>query len=383
MRLFLLLATGLISFSAYCNYAGWTQKANFPNSARHRAASFSIGDKGYVGIGHANGSGVNVVYNDWWEFDPATNSWTQKADYPIGNYGVSTFVIGNKGYMGGGNIGSGNFYEYKPTTNKWAPIPNPPTSPDDETAFVINDKGYVLDDFNLYEFDPSNNSWITKNQIPADGWQTSSFVIDNKGYLKVNNNLYEYKPITDTWTPRAYFPGQATSGSGAFALNNKGYIVCGYNGSLAAVVSEVWEYDPSSNTWTQKTDFPGTSRRFCTSFNIGNKGYFGLGTNGTNFSDFWEYNPDIEFLTINKNETIKILPYPNPSTDLITFDFSNLEMNNSLILNIYNTKSQLVYQSNINQTTITLNKTDFNVGNYIYTVSTSTYIKAKGTFIFN
>jgi N-acetylneuraminic acid mutarotase len=382
MKLFLLFITSVLSFSAYCNYAGWTQKANFPNIARHRAASFSIGNKGYVGIGHTNGTGFNVVYNDWWEFDPATNSWTQKADYPTGSYGVSTFVIGNKGYMGGGNVGGGNFYEYKPITNKWAPIPNPPTLPDDETAFVINDKGYVLDDFNLYEFDPSNNSWTTKNQIPANGWQTSSFVIDNKGYLKVNNNLYEYKPLLDSWIQRANFPGQATSGSGAFALNNKGYIVCGYNGSLAAVVSEVWSFDPSSNTWTQETDFPGTSRRFCTSFSIGNKGYFGLGTNGTNFSDFWEYNPEIEFLTINENQAVKILPYPNPTTNLITFDLSNLDLNNRLIFNVYNTKGQMIYQTNINQTIITLNKTDFKVGNYIYTVSTPNQIKSKGTFIF-
>ena len=386
MKTFLILFIGFISHSAYCSYAGWVQKANFPNIARHRAASFAIGDKGYVGIGHTNGTGTNVVYNDWWEFDPATNAWTQKANYPIGNYGVSTFVIGNKGYMGGGNIGGwggGSFYEYKPTTNKWAPIPNPPTLPDDETAFAINNKGYVLDDMNLYEFDPATNSWTTKNPIPADGWQTSSFVIDGKGYLKVGNNLYEYKPAIDAWTLRANFPGLATSGSGAFALNNKGYIVCGYSGGLSSVVSEVWEYDPSSNSWSQKPDFPGTSRRFCTSFNIGNKGYFGLGTNGTNFSDFWEYNPDIEYLSIESNELVNILPYPNPSTNLITFNFSDVDFLDNLTLKVYNSLGQMVYQSNITEQTITLNKSNFNTGTYIYMVSSSSEIISKGTFIFN
>ncbi len=381
MKIFLLFFL-LVSTSFSFSYVGWTQKANFPNIARHRAASFAIADKGYVGIGHTNGAGPNTVYNDWWEFDPATNSWTQKADYPIGNYGVSTFVIGNKGYMGGGNVG-GNFYEYKPTTNKWAPIPNPPTSPDDETAFAINNKGYVLDDWNLYEFDPSNNSWTIKNSISADGWQTSSFVIDGKAYLKVGNAFYEYKPLIDTWASRATFPGQATSGSGAFALNNKGFIVCGYSGLLSAVVSEVWMFDPSSNTWTQKPDFPGTSRRFCTSFNIGNKGYFGLGTNGTNFSDFWEYNPELEFLSTSEIGDVKILPFPNPSTNQITFDCSSVELNSTTFLQVFNTNGQKVYHQNINSNKITIDKTNFNNGTYFYLISTNQNIISKGTFIFN
>ncbi|HIP36475.1 MAG TPA: T9SS type A sorting domain-containing protein [Crocinitomix sp.] len=378
----LILSIFIFSAQASFGFAGWTQKANFPNLARHRAASFAIGNKGYVGIGHTNGAGPNIVFNDWWEFDPATNSWTQKADFPIGNYGVSTFVIGNKGYMGGGNIGNGDFYEYKPSTNKWAPIPNPPTTPDDETAFTINGKGYVLDDMNLYEFDPSTNNWTTKGTIPENGWQTSSFVIDGKGYLKANNNLYEYKPLTDTWITRAPFPGLASSGSGAFAINNQGYIICGYDGFLSAVVSEVWVYDPPSDTWTQKPDFPGTARRFCTSFSIGNKGYFGLGTNGTNFGNLWEYNPEIEFLSVTSTNLISITPYPNPSTNIITFDFSQSNLSLNALITVYNLQGKVVRSELITNPIYKLNKKDFEDGTYFYQISVNTDILHQGSFIF-
>ncbi|MGV6861183.1 MAG: T9SS type A sorting domain-containing protein [Putridiphycobacter sp.] len=359
-------------------YAGWTQKANFPNAARHRAASFSIADKGYVGIGHTNGAGPNVVYSDWWEFDPATNSWTQKADFPVGNYGVSTFVIGNKGYMGGGVIGAGSFYEFKPLTNKWALIAQPPTSPNDETAFALNGKGYVLDDLNLYEYDPQTGTWTTKGNLPQDGWQISSFVIQDKAYLKVGGNFYEYKPATDSWTPRASFPGLASSGSGAFAVNNKGYIVCGYNGALSDVVSEVWEYDPAYDTWTQKPDFPGISRRFCTAFNIGNKGYFGLGTNGTNNNDFWEYNPALQYLDLNEHEGLNFSVYPNPSSDQITIE-TNTETNYELT--IYNSLGQKLIETTIEQK-ITLFNTDFGPGLFYFQINTDQE-KFTGSFIFN
>lgn len=44
--------------------------------ARYGAVSFSINGKGYIGTGYNN-----VPKNDFWEFDPATNSLTQKANF--------------------------------------------------------------------------------------------------------------------------------------------------------------------------------------------------------------------------------------------------------------------------------------------------------------
>ena len=56
----------------------WTQKANFGGGARTGAVGFSIGTKGYVGTGiDAN----DLLRKDFWEYDPVTNKWTRKANF--------------------------------------------------------------------------------------------------------------------------------------------------------------------------------------------------------------------------------------------------------------------------------------------------------------
>src|SRR5688500_12943277 len=59
----------------------WTEKADLA-SARHYAASFSIGNTGYVFGGTL--IGTTTVYDELWAFDPTANSWTQKASLPAG-----------------------------------------------------------------------------------------------------------------------------------------------------------------------------------------------------------------------------------------------------------------------------------------------------------
>ena len=41
------------------------------------AVAFSIGSKAYIGTGQDDSS----YYKDFWEYDPATDTWTQKADF--------------------------------------------------------------------------------------------------------------------------------------------------------------------------------------------------------------------------------------------------------------------------------------------------------------
>src|ERR1051326_1084169 len=92
-------------FSLVCiaQLAGWQQMENFAGTARHRAVAISIGNRGYMGLGHINAL-VDVLYDDWWEYDPGTNSWTQKASFPGGpRMHRSAFSVNNKGYVGCGS----------------------------------------------------------------------------------------------------------------------------------------------------------------------------------------------------------------------------------------------------------------------------------------
>jgi N-acetylneuraminic acid mutarotase len=87
----------------------WNQKASFPGAPRYGAVGFSISNKGYIGTG-ADG---NFYYQDFYEFDPVSNSWVQKVDFAgeSRGYGIG-FSIGNNGYIGTGNKIDGPFSDF-------------------------------------------------------------------------------------------------------------------------------------------------------------------------------------------------------------------------------------------------------------------------------
>ena len=103
----------------------WQKMQSLGSSAANRsyAVSFSIGSKGYTGTGLETIVNGNEAKSDFWEYDPAFDSWTQKSDFPdfTGRICCVGFSIGNKGYMGTGADGNflptTDFYEYDHSTN--------------------------------------------------------------------------------------------------------------------------------------------------------------------------------------------------------------------------------------------------------------------------
>src|SRR5690606_28197130 len=53
--------------------AQWTSIAEFPGEARYSAVGFSVDGKGYVGLGH---NGTDAL-SDFWEYDPSDDTWTE------------------------------------------------------------------------------------------------------------------------------------------------------------------------------------------------------------------------------------------------------------------------------------------------------------------
>ena len=245
----------------------WTQKSDFgfnlPNGpmGRQGAAAFSLGSKGYSGTGMNAGGNMQ---NDFWEYDPATNTWTQKANFGgAGRMYAVGFSIGLKGYIGLGNSALGSY----------------------------------MNDF--WEYDPLNNAWLQKSNFGGAGrMMATGFSIGSKGYIgtgqsavnQYEKDFWEYDPSTNTWLQKADYGGPGKNGATGFSIGNKGYLGTGYiSGGIPT--KDIWEYNPSGNTWTQKSDFAGSSRYFAISFSIGSKGYIGTGAGNGYLNDFWEYNP--------------------------------------------------------------------------------------------
>jgi N-acetylneuraminic acid mutarotase len=328
----LLITLVLCAFSLGSQAQYWIQKSSFGGVGRHRAVGCATENKGYLGLGHVNGTGVDISYKDWWEYDPASDTWSQRANFPVYNHGATSFVVNDQPCVGGGSALNGEFFKFDPVQNTWNPIaPCPFFNPGDTQGFSVNDKGYVFLGQQMAEYDPSSNSWSLKAQAPmVFGSWTCSFTIEGSGYVKAGNKLYEYKPEHNTWTQRANFPGSSTGGSYGFSIQQRGFVTCGYVGGLSTVTDQVWSFYPGTNTWQVEMAFPGAKRRFPVAFAIHNRGYFGTGTNGINLNDFWQYNPTINTSGVEELNPISLNVYPNPTSDVL-----HIQLNQDASANTY------------------------------------------------
>lgn len=343
MRTIILVSLLLFQFPFQAQF--WIQKASVGGVGRHRATGCATSHRGYIGLGHINGTGQDITFKDWWEYDPAADTWTQKADFPIATHGAVAFIADNCPVVGGGSALSTQFYKFNTADNTWAQIANcilP--NPGDSQGFTVNNRGFVYQANQLAKYNPNTDSWSLCATPPATfGSWTCSFVIEGSGYIKYGNQLLEYKPLHDQWIQRASFPGNSTGGSSGFAIQQRGYVSSGYVGALAIVTEQVWSFHPATNTWRREIDFPGTSRRFPVAWAIHDRGYFGTGTNGVNLNDFWQFNPIDNTIGIDEI-TMDLKVYPNPFSNELTINLNGsqgsyplnvslVQLNGKMILN--------------------------------------------------
>ena len=259
----------------------WDPKASSPSAMKTRySRGFSIGTKGYTGMAASTSTGTTGT-KEFWEYNPATNSWTSKAYFGGGagllrQAGVG-FSINGKGYMGTGRNGAtfyNDFWEYTWATGvlggTWTSMTSfPGLVRSNAVGFSIGTKGYM-----------------------GTGWNGTTYYKD----------FWEYDPsvgVGGTWTQMADFGGAARANAVGFSIGDKGYIGTGYDGTT--YYKDFWEYDPSvgaGGTWTQKADFPGPARHEAVGFGSATKGYIGAGSGSdqdsfhqTMYNDAWEYDP--------------------------------------------------------------------------------------------
>lgn len=237
----------------------WKNLITTPVGPLNRSAgvAFTINGKMYVGLGAENflsTSGTQKNLKDLWEFTPSTGAWVQKASLPdSGRTESSVFVVNNKAYIvgGAGFFGAGvnatnQVWEFDPAANKWTKKADyPQASIENASGFSINSKGYisggqigVTNTAKTFEYNTTANTWTPKADFPDSArYGAVSFVIDNKGFVGLGgtgfsgykSTFYYYDPATDKWgflhgnwtaTPRLY--GVAAT------VGNKAYVGCGW-----------------------------------------------------------------------------------------------------------------------------------------------------------
>ena len=366
IKFHLLILISLVTINTFAQDT-WTAKANFGGIVRDQAVGFSIGTKGYIGTGFNGVVSHNQTLNDFWEYNQATDTWTQKADFGgAPRLNAVGFSIGSKGYIGTGIDSLGNnlndFWQYDPIGNTWTPKANfGGLARSQAIGFSIGTNGYIgigagaslFNDF--WEYNSLTDIWTAKaNYTGLARYSSTGFAIGSKGYIGTGfdgsssklKEFYEYNPATNSWTPKANFGGTKRRNAVGFSIGNKGYI--GTGADSIGFQQDFWEYDTLSNIWTQKANFGGGNRYLATGFSIGSKGYIGTGGNpflSGFYKDLWEYSPSSTVGILENNNGVQISISPNPSTGSFNILISEPTKNGTI--EVYNNIGELVLSKTV------------------------------------
>ena len=252
----------------------WTRKADFGGLARQAATGFSIGSKGYLGTGFADD-----YAKDFWEYDPAANTWTQKADFGgSGRTWAVGFSIGSKGYVGTGAPFTAiesltkDFWEYDPAADTWMRKADFGGSARyGATGFGIGSVGYLGTGYDgvsntgglfggatrdFWEYDPAANTWTRRADSGGSArYVAVGFSIGSQGYLGTGFNtdsfdetrdFWQYTPVRSCQAPTNVAVASITTTTASVSFNGSGTASGGYTVSYTRSGSTTAQTVPSS-----------------------------------------------------------------------------------------------------------------------------------------
>jgi N-acetylneuraminic acid mutarotase len=215
-------------------------------------------------------------------YDPATDTWTTKSEMPTARQGLSTSVVNGKIYAIGGGAGSSDSYAYvetysavevyDPATDTWTTRAEMPTARGFHSANVVDGRIYVIGGSHASSphvnrvrtvevYDPATDTWTQKGDMKPPRGAGFSSVVDGKIYViggyGGSQRVTEYDPSTDTSTTKSEMP-TARHALTTSTLDGKIYAIGGYTPGVSGYpgVVTVEIYDPATDSWTTARDMP-------------------------------------------------------------------------------------------------------------------------------
>src|SRR2546427_6972073 len=211
---------------------------------------------------------------------PSKGGWVAKAPALLKRTEVAVAAVGGKVYVVGAVQPGLPFIapaveEYDPATDTWHERAPLPSGLHHAGIGVVNDRLYVIGGFelslfsiwspvtSLYEYDPVADRWMARKSMPTPRGALAVAALAGKlhavgGYNRDGNtSAHEvYDPATDSWTVRAPMP-TARDHHAAAPLNGRFYAIGGrLNRQYGQNLGVTEEYDPATDRWTRKADLP-------------------------------------------------------------------------------------------------------------------------------
>ncbi len=205
-----------------------------------------------IGGGYPNATRKLEAYN------PATNTWTQKADLLGERRAAQAGVVNGIIYNIGGNMTERNCEAYDPVTNTWTRKSDRPVSGGDLAVTVYNELVYTFGggytgtaQKNVYAYDPQTDTWAKKADMPTARFGFQAYLVGGKIYAIGGTQMMSdalktvevYDPVSDTWESLGDMP-QALAWFGGAVANNKIYVISGTPDGGYSGTGDIWEYTP-------------------------------------------------------------------------------------------------------------------------------------------
>lgn len=249
---------------------------------RFAASSFMIGNMIYI-IG---GTHPNFTISDTVEaYDIITNTWSTKASYPARLDALGAFALNGLGYCVGGqnsieyipSLYSKSVYSYNPATNIWTQKNDFPIEQAGVNEGVIaQGKAYIVGDIipngisnEIYVYDEANDSWSLETNVPTLTTGKYIAAIGDKIYIMGGfdptgvplKSNYIYDITTKTWTTGKEI-NTARAYGGTFTNNGSVYLVGGFN-DLSYSSSLVEKYNTLTNNWNEEVSMTYARNSLC------------------------------------------------------------------------------------------------------------------------
>lgn len=381
----------LLSFSLTVQIFGqdlWVQRANLPSIGRHGGIGFNIGNKGYVGLGQINsGPQGDWEMNDMWQYDPASNSWSQVDSFLLSDNTahLSSWSSGTSAYFG-----SDQLYKFNAENSSYTSLGvlnesvsfTAHTSCFGKEFFIFND--------HLSWFYYGTEQWATAyfNQSIPTYPEKAIFSRDTifvSGFSFNSWKLFYLDPVTLKHDTISSIPFNNLYNYELTTLNEELYFLfCGESSEDAG--NKNYKFNLNTRIWEEFESFPGNGRRYFSSFKIGNRFFMCAGTNGTNHNDLWELIPiDTTSKPIQPTTELPDLivehPYPNPSNEWIYIQINNYDANKTYYLELFNHAGQRIGFIKTSQATFNVDCRELSSGTYFFNIQDGINNIKSGRFV--
>jgi RNA polymerase sigma factor (sigma-70 family) len=257
----------------------WSQKADMDTPRLGHGVCAANG-KLYAFGGFEPVNGTPTFMSTIEEYDPKLNKWIKKLDIPDLAWFGYTALNGKIYIIGGQNLNNGALttnYEYDPLSNTWTERAKMPTGRAFLGVTTVNGKIYAIGGWVgwnvdwtavVEEYDPLADKWTIKANKPNPTGSFSVASANNKIYVfdGCDNNgpmqtVYEYDPMADVWKRKDSKMPTFRASMSACELNGKIYVIGGCDDNVNSMTT-IEEYDPILDSWEKKEDMP-TKRMLC------------------------------------------------------------------------------------------------------------------------